>query len=61
MEPKQKDSGFKRRTIALAVLLGIILVLFIARLVQFQLIQGAQYAAEANSQTSQSSVLAQSS
>lgn len=42
-----QTSGFKRRMVAIAVLVFIILMFFIARLVQFQLIEGDKYASEA--------------
>ncbi|MFV0351998.1 MAG: hypothetical protein ACK5JF_06765 [Oscillospiraceae bacterium] len=42
-----QTSGFKRRMVAIGVLVFIILLFFIARLVQFQLIEGDKYASEA--------------
>lgn len=44
---KVREPGFRRRVIALAVILGIILLIFIARLVQYQLVDGRQYRQEA--------------
>ena len=53
MEQK-KDKGFLRRIIALAVLVGIVLLFFLIRLVQFQLVEGEKYYSEATAAPSSS-------
>lgn len=45
----EKDAGFRRRIIALAVVVGVILLIFIIRLVQFQLVNGGSYLSQATS------------
>lgn len=51
-KPTAQTPGFRRRIIALAVLVGIVLFMFILRLAQFQLLEGAGYAAEARGELS---------
>lgn len=50
-----QTKGFKRRMVAIAVLVFIILLFFVARLVQFQIIEGSKHAAEASRQQAGSS------
>ena len=42
-----QTKGFRRRMIAIAIVVAIILLVFIVRLVQFQLINGSEYAEQA--------------
>lgn len=48
------DAGFRRRIIALGVLLGLLLLIFLLRLVQFQLIDGEAYRRRAEGTASSS-------
>lgn len=41
------DAGFRRRIIALAVITGILFLVFLIRLVQFQLVDGSKYRTQA--------------
>ena len=41
------DAGFRRRIIALGVLLGLLLFIFLLRLIQFQLVDGNTYRQQA--------------
>lgn len=51
MDNKPDPKSLKRRLIAFAVVAGVILLLFLLRLVQFQLVDGADYRHQAEQGT----------
>ena len=52
-----RNAGFRRRIIALLVILGVILCLFLSRLAQFQLLDGRKYRTQAEGTISQNTSL----
>ena len=51
-----QTKGFRRRMIAIAIVVAIILLVFLVRLVQFQLINGSEYAEQAARSSVESTV-----